>query len=73
MKLHTLLGLRIAGDFGVTLAAPVVIFVLIGKWLDGKYDSSPWLTILAFILAAVVSAISINRKAKRYGKEYEKL
>lgn len=68
---YMLFGLRIAGDFGVTIAMPIVIFVLIGRWFDKTYEKGPWLTILAFVLASILSGIMIYRKAKRYGREYE--
>lgn len=68
-----LMGFRITGDFGATIAVPIVMFVIIGQWLDGKYNSSPWFTILAFVLAALVSAKLIYKKAKEYGKEYKDL
>jgi len=70
---NMLMGFRITGDFGATIAVPIVMFVIIGQWLDGKYNSSPWFTILAFVLAALVSAKLIYKKAKEYGKEYKDL
>ncbi len=70
---YMLMGLRIAGDFGATIAVPIIIFVLIGQWLDGKYDKSPWFTVGAFILAALLSGRMLYKKAKRYGKEYTEL
>ncbi len=68
-----LLGFRITGDFGASIAVPVIVFVLIGQWLDKKYNMSPWFTILAFVLAALVSGKLIYKKAKEYGKEYKEL
>jgi F0F1-type ATP synthase assembly protein I len=65
--------LRIVGDFGVTIAVPVVVLALIGKWLDAKYGTRPLLLIAGFALAAVVSAVSIARKTKRYAKTYDDL
>lgn len=70
---YYLLGLRIAGDFGATIAVPVVIFVLIGQWLDGRYDRSPWFTVAAFIFAALLSGMMIYKKAKRYGRVFQDL
>lgn len=67
---YILMGLKIAGDFGATIAVPVIFFVLIGQWLDGKYDKSPWFTIIAFVLATLISGKIIYKKAKQYGKEY---
>lgn len=67
------LALRIAGDFGATIAVPVVVLSLIGRKLDAKYDSGILYTILGFILAALISGLVIYRKAKKYGKEYQSL
>lgn len=68
-----LLGLQIAGDFGATIAVPIVVFVLLGRWLDEKYLASPRYTILAFILAAALSARIIYKKAIAYSKLYQSL
>ena len=64
------LGLRIVGDFGATLAAPVVIFVLVGQWLDHKYHHVYLFTAIGFIFAALTSAKLIYKKAKQYDKLY---
>lgn len=68
---YYLFAFRIIGDFGVTIAVPVIIFVLIGQYLDGKYGTNPWLTVLGIIVAALITAKIIYKKAKCYGKEYQ--
>lgn len=68
-----MMGLKIVGDFGASIALPVVLFVWIGQWLDEKYQSGPWFTVLAFVLAAALSGRMIYRKAKVYGREYQNL
>lgn len=65
-----LLGLQIAGDFGVSIAVPVVVFVLAGKWLQNRFDFAPYGTIVGFVLAATVSALVIRRRAAWYACEY---
>jgi len=70
---YTMLGLRIVGDFGASIAIPVVVFVIIGQWLDEKYQKGPLFTILAFVLAALISGKMIYKKAKEYNKEYRDL
>ena len=65
--------LRIVGDFGASIALPVVIFVILGQWLDGKYDKSPLFTVMGFALAALLSGKMIYRKAKKYGLLYQSL
>jgi hypothetical protein len=69
-KEYLRLGLRIIGDFGATLAVPVVVFVLIGQWLDAKYNHTWLFTGIAFVLAALTSARMIYKKAKYYDKAY---
>lgn len=70
---YYLFGLRIVGDFGATLAVPVVLFVLVGQWLDERSGAYPRYTIAAFVLAAILSARLVYKKAQRYAKEYDAL
>ena len=68
-----MLGMRIAGDFGATIAVPVILFVVAGRKLDEHWQTGSKLTILAFVLAALLSGISLYRKAKGYGREFQAL
>jgi hypothetical protein len=70
---YMLLAARIAGDFGATIAVPVVALSVIGKRLDLRYGTWPGLTILGFVLAAVVTFLIIKRKTKKYADEYAAL
>lgn len=70
---YYLFALRIIGDFGASIAAPVVLFVLIGQWLDAKYATAPQFMITGFVVAALASARIIYKKAKKYGQEYQAL
>ncbi|HPV70600.1 MAG TPA: AtpZ/AtpI family protein [Candidatus Magasanikbacteria bacterium] len=70
---YYLFGLKIAGDFGASIAVPVVILALLGQWLDEKYHKSPLFLVLGFVLAAIISAKLIYKKAKIYGEEYKKI
>ena len=72
-KAYYLFGLKIAGDFGATIAVPVVLLALLGQWLDEKYNKGSLFLILGFVLAAVISAKMIYQKAKVYGEEYKKM
>ncbi|MFH1047734.1 MAG: AtpZ/AtpI family protein [Patescibacteria group bacterium] len=67
---YMMLGLRIVGEFGVIIAAPIVILAVLGHWLDERYSTAPLFLIGGFILAAVLSGISIYRRAKQFGREY---
>jgi F0F1-type ATP synthase assembly protein I len=68
-----MLAVRIMADFGASIAVPVVLFAALGKRLDARFGTQPWLLVIGFVLAAAVSAILIWQKAKRYGREYESI
>lgn len=70
---YYLFALRIAGDFGATIAVPVILFVVIGQYLDKNYSGGFFYTALGFIFAALVSGRMIYKKAKKYGAEYQNL
>ncbi|PIX61868.1 hypothetical protein CO057_02500 [Candidatus Uhrbacteria bacterium CG_4_9_14_0_2_um_filter_41_50] len=70
-RYYYLLGVKAAGDFGVTIAIPALIAAYLGKRLDIHFGTSPWLLVLGFTIAFVLTAIFAVRKAKRYAKLYE--
>lgn len=70
---YLLLALRIAGDFGVTIALPVVVMAALGKRLDLRYGTWPLLTVIGFLVAAALTAYLIRSKTKRYADEYAAL
>lgn len=70
---YYLFALRIVGDFGVSLAIPVIGFALLGRYLDKILDTGHWLLVLGFVLAAIISGLIIYRKAGTYGAEFQSL
>lgn len=65
--------LRIVGDFGASLAVPVVVLVYLGHYLDQRYHLNSWFTILGFVLAALISGKIIYQKSKKYGEDYQRM
>ncbi len=65
--------LKIMGDFGATIAIPVVGLALLGEYLDERFNTHPYLLVTGFTLAALMSGYTIYKKAKQYGKRYEEL
>ncbi len=68
---YMMLGFRIFLEFGAIIAVPVVLLAWFGKYLDGIYGTGPILMIAGFVLAFVISAVSIVKKARRFAQEYE--
>ena len=70
---YYLFAFKIMGNFGAAIAVPIVLFALVGQYLDGRYGKSPLFMILGFALAAIVSGKMIYKKDKQYGGEYKNL
>ncbi len=54
--------LSLAWELGYSIALPLVIFALLGRWLDKKFATSPWLFLLGIILAVTISSYLVYRK-----------
>jgi F0F1-type ATP synthase assembly protein I len=67
------LALRIFADFSGTIAVPAVLAALLGKWLDNRFETEPWLLIVTLAVALAATAVVVVRKARFYGREYDKL
>jgi F0F1-type ATP synthase assembly protein I len=47
------------------LPSAVIGTYLVGRWLDARYDSSPWLTSLLVLLGSVAGFIEVFRILSR--------
>ena len=63
-----LLFFRLSGYIGI----PVIIAVFIGKWLDKKYNTDPWLFLFSVGLAFPLYMIALVREAMKEFKKLEK-
>ncbi|OIP81755.1 MAG: hypothetical protein AUK20_00155 [Parcubacteria group bacterium CG2_30_45_37] len=54
----------------VWIAVPIIIALFVGKWLDKKYQSEPWLFLLSIGLAFIVS---LSGLIKNTIAEYKKI
>lgn len=56
--------------FSGWIVAPVIIGAVLGKWLDNKYGTEPWLFLACVGAAFVVSMIGL---VKNVVEEYKKI
>ncbi len=54
------------------VAIPIVLALFIGKYLDKKYDTSPWIFVGATILAFSISMIAIGKISIKYIHKIDK-
>lgn len=57
--------LNLAWELGYSIAVPLVIFALVGRWLDGRLHTSPWLFLSGVVLAIISTSLLLIRKFTR--------
>lgn len=71
---RTASGLRTAGYLlaipGLLIASPLVGFFA-GSWLDGRFGTTPWLTLAGVVLGFVAGGRETSRIYRRYLAEEE--
>lgn len=56
-------GLALFFRLQILIVMPMLIAIFIGKWLDKKYDSEPWLFLVSVVLAFIISMIGLIRNS----------
>ena len=54
------------------IAGPIILALILGKYLDKRYNSAPWFFIGLTILSFIISITAIWKILQKYIKEIEK-
>jgi len=46
------------------IAGPIIAALFVGKWLDNKYNSKPWIFLASVGIAFIISSVGIVKEAK---------
>lgn len=65
-------GITIFVQVSAWIAAPILLALFVGKWLDDKYGTEPWLFLGLTALAFVISSVGIIKVTLDYTKKIEK-
>ncbi|PIS41047.1 MAG: hypothetical protein COT26_00065 [Candidatus Kerfeldbacteria bacterium CG08_land_8_20_14_0_20_43_14] len=63
--------LGLAWELGYVIAIPIVVFGLLGRFLDKKFHSSPWLLLAGIIVSIAISSFGLVSKFKKMLKKIE--
>lgn len=64
--------LAVFAKMSAWIGAPVLIGLFLGKWLDKKYDTEPWLLLVSVGIAFTVSMAGLVLEASKEFKRIEK-
>ena len=52
-------------EVGYTVAIPLVLFALVGRYTDRMFDTGPWLLLLGIVVSIFVSSFLVYRKVSK--------
>ena len=55
----------LAWELGFSIAIPLVVFALLGRYLDKKLGTSPWLLLAGILIAIAVTSWMVYQKTKK--------
>ena len=56
---------RLVFEVGYTVAIPLVLFALGGRFLDKKLDTAPWLLLAGVVVSVFISSFLVYRKVSK--------
>ncbi len=59
-------GIEIFSQVSGWIAAPIILALITGKWLDTRYDTKPWIFLGLTGIAFLISCFGIVRVVKKY-------
>ncbi len=66
---HWARALSDALNLTTTIVAAVAVGYFAGQWLDGKFDTEPWLTVLGFLLGLATAFKTIFERMNSDNKK----
>lgn len=71
-KNDTIIALELAWELGYMIALPLVIFVLIGRYVDHVFSTSPLFILIGVLIAFIISSYFVWQKTTTISAELEK-
>jgi len=60
---------QLAWELGYSIAIPIVLLALAGRWADKQFETSPWFLLIGIVVSIVISSFLVYRKTKNILKE----
>lgn len=56
---------QLSWELGYTIAIPIVLFALLGRWADKTLNTSPWFLLAGILVSIVASSAIVYRKVSK--------
>jgi F0F1-type ATP synthase assembly protein I len=63
---------EIFSEISTWIAVPIILAVILGKYLDERYNTKPWLLIGCTVVAFLISSYGIVKAVKKYAAKIMK-
>ncbi len=70
---NTLRGFAPFLTLGIQLALSVVVFFFLGKWMDSRFNTSPWLMLGGLIIGGVGGMVKFITSVMKLGQQQDAL
>ncbi|MCX6790580.1 MAG: AtpZ/AtpI family protein [Candidatus Gribaldobacteria bacterium] len=64
-------GLQLFFQLSGWLIGPIVIALLVGQWLDQKYQTKPWIFFSCLMVAFICTCVGIVKESRQFIKDLE--
>jgi F0F1-type ATP synthase assembly protein I len=64
--------IKVFTNISAWIVGPVLVSIFIGKYLDKKFGTAPWILGVSLALSFTISMIAIVKIASKYSKEVDK-
>ena len=65
-------GLRMFAKISGYIIGPIILSLILGKYLDKRFDTSPWIFITLTLIAFIISCSAIWKSLQDYIRKIEK-
>ncbi len=56
--------LKLFAQMSAWIVGPIILAVFVGRWLDKRFDTSPWLFLITVFCAFVITNIGIVKQSR---------
>ncbi|MCK9378972.1 MAG: AtpZ/AtpI family protein [Candidatus Moranbacteria bacterium] len=57
--------ISLAWELGYTISVPIIVLALLGRILDKKWETAPWMMLLGIFISIIVTTYLVYKKTEK--------